>query len=37
MKLIVAVDSRWGIILFVGVSSYNIIVLKNGFEQTPPD
>ncbi len=37
MKNLGLIDSRWGIILFVGVSSYNIVVLKSGFEQTPPD
>lgn len=37
MKSLGLIDSRWGIILFVGVSSYNIVVLKSGFEQTPPD
>lgn len=34
MKLI---DSLWGVILPLGVSTYNIIVLKSGFEQTPPE
>lgn len=29
------VDSLWGVILYSGVSVYNIIILKNGFEQTP--
>lgn len=29
------IDSLWGIILFSGVSAYNIIILKSGFEQTP--
>ena len=29
------IDSRWAIILYCGVSTYNIIILKNGFEQTP--
>ena len=29
------VDSLWGIIFFSGVSAYNIIILKSGFEQTP--
>ena len=37
MKNLGLIDSRWGIILFVGISSYNIVVLKSGFEQTPPD
>ncbi len=35
MKSLDLIDSRWGIILFVGVSTYNIVVLKSGFEQTP--
>ncbi len=29
------INSRWAVILFCGVSTYNIIILKNGFEQTP--
>jgi putative aldouronate transport system permease protein len=29
------IDSLWGIILFSGISAYNIIILKSGFEQTP--
>lgn len=29
------INSTWGIILSCGVSAYNIIILKNGFEQTP--
>lgn len=29
------IDSLWGIILYSGVSAYNIIILKSGFEQTP--
>ena len=29
------IDSLWGIIFFSGVSAYNIIILKSGFEQTP--
>lgn len=32
MKLI---DTHWGIILPLGVSTYNIIIIKSGFEQTP--
>ncbi|MCM1188050.1 MAG: carbohydrate ABC transporter permease [bacterium] len=32
MKLI---DTLWGIILPLGVSAYNIIIIKSGFEQTP--
>ena len=35
MKSLKLIDSQWGIILFVGVSTYNIVVLKSGFEQTP--
>lgn len=31
------IDSRWSVILFCGVSTYNIIILKNGFEQTPQE
>ena len=37
MKALKLIDSRWGIILFVGVSTYNIVILKSGFEQTPAD
>ena len=29
------IDSLWGIIFFSGVSAYNIIILKSGFEQMP--
>ena len=29
------IDSLWGIIFYSGVSAYNIIILKSGFEQTP--
>ena len=29
------IDSLWGVIFYSGVSVYNIIILKNGFEQTP--
>lgn len=32
MKLI---NTLWGVILPLGVSAYNIIIIKNGFEQTP--
>lgn len=35
MKSLGLIDSHWAIILFVGVSTYNIVVLKSGFEQTP--
>ncbi len=31
------INSVWAIILYSGISAYNIIILKNGFEQTPPD
>ena len=31
------INSVWAVILYSGVSAYNIIILKNGFEQTPPD
>jgi len=31
------INSLWGVILYSGVSAYNIIILKNGFEQTPPE
>ena len=31
------IDSLWSVILPLGVSTYNIIVLKSGFEQTPPE
>ena len=29
------IDSLWGIVFYAGVSAYNIIILKSGFEQTP--
>lgn len=29
------INSLWGVILPLGVSAYNIIIIKNGFEQTP--
>jgi len=29
------INSRWSVILFLGVSPFNIIIIKNGFEQTP--
>ncbi|MDD3334295.1 MAG: carbohydrate ABC transporter permease [Eubacteriales bacterium] len=29
------IDTLWGVILPLGVSTYNIIILKSGFEQTP--
>lgn len=29
------IDSLWGVILSCGVSVYNIIILKTGFEETP--
>ena len=32
MKLI---DTHWGIILPLGITTYNIIIIKSGFEQTP--
>ena len=31
------INSVWAVILYSGVSAYNIIILKNGFEQTPPE
>ncbi len=31
------INSLWAIILYAGVSAYHIIILKNGFEQTPPE
>lgn len=31
------INSVWAIILYSGISAYNIIILKNGFEQTPPE
>ncbi len=37
MKNLGMINSRWGIILLTGVSAYNIIILKSGFEQTPPE
>lgn len=35
MKNLKLIDSHWGIILLCGVSTYNIILMKNSFEQTP--
>lgn len=32
MKLI---DTLWGVILPLGISTYNVIIIKSGFEQTP--
>lgn len=29
------IDSLWGVILPLGVSTYNVIIIKSGFEQTP--
>lgn len=29
------INSLWGVILPLGVSAYNILIIKNGFEQTP--
>lgn len=29
------INSRWSVILMLGVSPFNIIIIKNGFEQTP--
>ena len=29
------INSIWAVILYSGISAYNIIILKNGFEQTP--
>ena len=29
------INSTWAVILYSGISAYNIIILKNGFEQTP--
>lgn len=37
MKTLKLIDSRWGIILYVGISAYNIVIMKSGFEQTPVD
>ena len=31
------INSVWAVILYSGISAYNIIILKNGFEQTPPE
>ena len=31
------INSVWAVILYSGVSAYHIIILKNGFEQTPPE
>ena len=35
MKNLGFINSRWGIILMSGVSAYNIIIMKGGFESTP--
>jgi len=35
LKALGLVNSRFSIILLVGVSTYNIIIIKSGFEQTP--
>jgi len=35
MKDLGFINSRWGIILMGGVSAYNIIIMKGGFESTP--
>lgn len=37
MKDLKFIDSLWGIICMCGVSTYNVIILKSGFEQTPPE
>jgi ABC-type sugar transport system, permease component len=29
------INLRWSVILLVGVSTYNIVIMKSGFEQTP--
>lgn len=34
-KQLKLIDSLWSVILYSGVSVYSIIILKNGFEQTP--
>ena len=31
------INSLWSVIFFCGISAYNIIILKNGFEQVPPE
>ena len=31
------INSVWALILYSGISAYHIIILKNGFEQTPPE
>ena len=36
LKALGLVNSRFSVILLVGVSTYNIIIIKSGFEQTPP-
>ncbi len=36
LKTLGLVDNRFSVILLLGVSTYNIIILKSGFEQTPP-
>lgn len=29
------IDSRWSIVLYCGVSTYNIVILRSGFQNTP--
>ena len=36
LKALGLVNSRFSVILLIGVSTYNIIIIKSGFEQTPP-
>ena len=31
------INSRWAIILYCGVSTYNLIIMRSSFQQTPPD
>ncbi len=34
-KKLKLINSLWGIILYCGISTYNIIIIKSSFEQTP--
>ncbi len=31
------INTTWAIVLYSGISAYNVIILKNGFEQTPAE
>lgn len=36
IKQLGLLNTRWSVILMCGISPFNIIILKTGFEQTPP-